>query len=336
MHCCARRMLQCSTTVGFRTFRRSGWSLPLLARWPCRCSIRRQTTQGQENYYSQLGISQNASPEEIKAAYKKMALQLHPDRNRAPDAEEKFKRVSEAYSVLSNTEKRQQYDSMRGLGFAPSGHSYAPDSARAWNPAGSSGQTRVVRMSKEDADRIFADIFGSGPLDQIFKDFSKGFQQMDRKMNRPVGGSFSDSTFSVFGASPLSSSFGSAPFGEPQQQQTTHERIVIDPHGNTYRVRETRTNYTQEDPEAGQSPAEHEEVPPREKLYSFVPENQWRGNGERTGFFRDRYFSPSRLLIAMLFVTFFGVALLTFAFRHPILTLCLLFLLTSIRRRPRL
>ena len=64
------------------------------------------------DYYEVLGVSKDASDAEIKKAFKKLALKYHPDRN--PDdpkaAEEKFKEINEAYSVLSNSQKRAQYD----------------------------------------------------------------------------------------------------------------------------------------------------------------------------------------------------------------------------------
>ncbi|MGM9713312.1 MAG: molecular chaperone DnaJ [Prevotella sp.] len=68
------------------------------------------------DYYEVLGVQKNASPEEIKKAYKKMAIKYHPDRQSGKsdaekkDAEEKFKEAAEAYSVLSDDTKRQQYD----------------------------------------------------------------------------------------------------------------------------------------------------------------------------------------------------------------------------------
>ncbi|CAG5093334.1 Chaperone protein DnaJ [Thermobacillus xylanilyticus] len=62
------------------------------------------------DYYEVLGVDRNASAEEIKKAYRSLARKLHPDVNKAPDAEERFKEVKEAYDVLSDEQKRAQYD----------------------------------------------------------------------------------------------------------------------------------------------------------------------------------------------------------------------------------
>jgi len=62
------------------------------------------------DYYDILGVQRNASKDEIKNEYRKLALKYHPDRNKAPDAENKFKEISEAYAVLSDEQKRAQYD----------------------------------------------------------------------------------------------------------------------------------------------------------------------------------------------------------------------------------
>ena len=62
------------------------------------------------DYYDILGVPRNAAKEEIKNQYRKLALKYHPDRNKSPDAEERFKEISEAYAILSDDEKRVQYD----------------------------------------------------------------------------------------------------------------------------------------------------------------------------------------------------------------------------------
>jgi molecular chaperone DnaJ len=64
-----------------------------------------------KDYYEVLGLKKGATKEQIKDAYRKLALQFHPDRNKSPEAEERFKEISEAYAVLSDDEKRRQYDS---------------------------------------------------------------------------------------------------------------------------------------------------------------------------------------------------------------------------------
>ena len=70
------------------------------------------------DYYETLGVSKSASADEIKKAYRKLALKYHPDKAQGdPSAEERFKKISEAYAVLSDSEKRQQYDTYGSTGF---------------------------------------------------------------------------------------------------------------------------------------------------------------------------------------------------------------------------
>jgi molecular chaperone DnaJ len=102
------------------------------------------------DYYEILGVSKTASAEEIKKAYRKVAIQFHPDKNPGnKEAEEKFKEAAEAYEVLSDSEKRSQYDrfghSLGGRGFQ--GH----------------------EMNMEDIFSQFGDIFGGGnPFESFF------------------------------------------------------------------------------------------------------------------------------------------------------------------------
>jgi molecular chaperone DnaJ len=69
------------------------------------------------DYYEVLGVQRKASKDEIKDAYRKLAMQFHPDRNKDAGAEEKFKEISEAYAVLSDDQKRQQYNTLGHSGF---------------------------------------------------------------------------------------------------------------------------------------------------------------------------------------------------------------------------
>ena len=108
------------------------------------------------DYYEVLGIIKSASPEEIKKAYRKSALKYHPDRNKGDKAAEaKFKEASEAYHVLSDKERKTNYDQF--------GHA-------AFDGAGGRGG-----FSNFDFSNIFSDIFGadSDPFDNFFEGFGR-------------------------------------------------------------------------------------------------------------------------------------------------------------------
>ncbi len=110
-----------------------------------------------KDYYKILGIEQNSSQKQIKEAYRKLAFEYHPDRNKDSNAAtEKMKEINEAYSVLSDPYKRKQYDAL-------------------YNQYGSSGYERFRQDYKDD------DIFRGSDINRIFNEFAKkfGFRNAD-------------------------------------------------------------------------------------------------------------------------------------------------------------
>lgn len=102
------------------------------------------------DYYEVLGVSKTATPEEIKKAYRKKAIQYHPDKNPGDkEAEEKFKEAAEAYDVLSDSEKRAKYDQF--------GHAMGP---QGFGGGGGYGGFSGGGFSMEDIFAHFGDIFG--------------------------------------------------------------------------------------------------------------------------------------------------------------------------------
>jgi molecular chaperone DnaJ len=121
-----------------------------------------------KDYYQILKVNRDASAEEIKKAYRKMAMQHHPDRNHdQPEAEEKFKEASEAYSVLGNSEKRSIYDQ------------YGVDGLRM--RGGSTDSGFFSDSTFADFGDILGDLFGFG------QSFSGGRQKRGPRKGRDLG-----------------------------------------------------------------------------------------------------------------------------------------------------
>ncbi len=129
----------------------------------------------QEDYYKILGVEKNATAQEIKKAYRKLALKYHPDHNPGDkSAEEKFKQVSEAYEVLSNDEKRAKYDQFGHAAFQQGGM------GGGFQGYGGGGF--------QDPFDIFREVFGGGGGGAAFYDFFGGGAR-EQDINAPERGS---------------------------------------------------------------------------------------------------------------------------------------------------
>lgn len=118
------------------------------------------------DYYEILGISRNASEQDIKKAFRKLAMQYHPDRNKAPNAEAKFKEINEAYAVLSDPQKRSTYDQFGHEGLNQQGFTGAGNPFDIFNQFfGGDGEGVRFSFGGDEGinlDDIFGGIFGGG------------------------------------------------------------------------------------------------------------------------------------------------------------------------------
>jgi len=164
------------------------------------------------DYYEVLGVSRTASADEIKSAYRKLAMKYHPDRNPGDKAaEEKFKEAAEAYDVLHDPEKRQRYDQFGHQAFANGGGGFG----------GAGG------MNMEDIFSMFGDVFGgrmrgSGGFGG-FEEFFGGGRQRRQDPSGPQAGD--DMTFR------LEIDFDEAIFGSERTLELTLPAQCPDCHG---------------------------------------------------------------------------------------------------------
>lgn len=107
-----------------------------------------------KDYYKILGVSRSASADDIKKAYRRLAREYHPDKNKAKGAEDRFKEVNEAHEVLSDAEKRKAYDALGANWKAGAGFTPPP----GWNAGGFGGGFRGARAGGQAG---FSDFFSS-------------------------------------------------------------------------------------------------------------------------------------------------------------------------------
>lgn len=132
------------------------------------------------DYYETLGIKRGATDAEIKSAYRKKALEWHPDRHQGSDkenAEKKFKEVNEAYQVLSDSQKKQAYDQFGHQAFTPGGGMGGGNPFAGGNPFGGAGGPFTYTYRSSNGQNPFGGADFGDPFDIFEQFFGGGFGQ---------------------------------------------------------------------------------------------------------------------------------------------------------------
>ncbi|XP_016115522.1 dnaJ homolog subfamily B member 1-like [Sinocyclocheilus grahami] len=163
------------------------------------------------DYYSVLGIQQGASDDEIKKAYRKQALRYHPDKNKSPGAEDKFKQIAEAYDVLSDQKKKDVYDR------------FGEEGLKGGIPGGGGGGGNFTYTFQGDPHAMFTEFFGGrNTFGQFFG--RNGCMEEDMETDDP---------FASFGMGSFPRSFNTRSHGgrleKKQDPPVTHDlRVSLD------------------------------------------------------------------------------------------------------------
>jgi curved DNA-binding protein len=177
------------------------------AEWVKRTTLEglRNRMMNQKDYYQILEVEKEASPQKIKEAYRRLAFQYHPDRNREnPPAVEKMKEINEAYAVLSDPKKRRDYDTFH--------EQYGPD-----------GYDRFKQSYSEE------DIFRGSDINQIFEEMARafGFRSFDEVFRESYGQGYQTFEFRRPGVSGRGFIFFGSGFGRSHQQGTPVSSVIF-------------------------------------------------------------------------------------------------------------
>lgn len=127
-----------------------------------------------KDYYKTLGVPRNADDKEIKKAFRQLAHQHHPDKNPGDaSAEQKFKEINEAYTVLSDTDKRGKYDQFGDQWERHTRSGGQPDGFD-WGPWGSGGDRQSRTMTPEEFEQMFGGSMGGGGFSSFFDTLFSG------------------------------------------------------------------------------------------------------------------------------------------------------------------
>lgn len=139
-----------------------------------------------KDYYTILGIPKTATLDEIKKAYRKLALEYHPDRNKSKESEEKFKEITKAYEVLSNDEKRRMYDQVGHAAFESGAAGGQGPFGSAGGFGGQAGQYGPFAYSYSTGGGFDFDFGGYSDPFEIFEQFFGGASPFGARQRRPV------------------------------------------------------------------------------------------------------------------------------------------------------
>ncbi|XP_064194219.1 dnaJ homolog subfamily B member 4 [Anguilla rostrata] len=183
-----------------------------------------------KDYYKILGIQKGAADEDIKKAYRKQALKWHPDKNKAANAEEKFKEIAEAYEVLSDPKKREIYDQ------------YGEEGLKGGRGTTDGQGGNFTYTFHGDPHATFATFFGgANPFEMFFgRKAANGREEEDMEVDGDPFGSFTSFNLNSF---PRERHMGGGPMRRKQDPAIHHElRVSLEEifHGCTKRMKISR------------------------------------------------------------------------------------------------
>uniref|UniRef100_A0A8B9R3E2 DnaJ homolog subfamily B member 9 n=1 Tax=Anas platyrhynchos TaxID=8839 RepID=A0A8B9R3E2_ANAPL len=133
-----------------------------------------------ESYYDILGVPKNASDRQIKKAFHKLAMKYHPDKNKSPGAEAKFREIAEAYETLSDENKRREYDQFGRHGGQGNNGNFDLFSQNSRSKKHFENHFRSHREAHSRQRRSFQEFsFGGGLFDDVFENMEKMFSFSD-------------------------------------------------------------------------------------------------------------------------------------------------------------